>query len=413
VINEQEDFMAAANLHQVARRLLANVDAEQGDESDRLVEIPTERYTDPARHQREVDQIFHRHPLLVALSCDVREPGQFSSLTIAGRAILVVRGEDGIARTFLNACRHRGAQVTPDCFGSTRRFTCPYHFWVYDTMGTLVGNTARAAFVDMDVNGLVQLETAERHGAIFATLTPHTPFDVDEWLGDMGDALRYIDLNGLHRHRDGLATESGNWKATADGYVDGYHLGYLHRNTIGAKSITNRNTYDLFSAHVRLGFANKPILSMRDLPDEEWNLREAMSLVHFIFPNVSISGLPGHGLMFSRINPGTSPTQSTVEQFQYFREPMVTEAQITDADAKRELYFAVTRDEDFATVFEVTRAAQALQGDVFRFGRNELGNQHFHQWAEGLAEGRTVRELNGTVLNGALLNGALRKEKRT
>jgi phenylpropionate dioxygenase-like ring-hydroxylating dioxygenase large terminal subunit len=374
-------------LHAVARRLLANVDAERGDESTSLLEIPVSHYTDAARYEREVEAIFHRSPLLVALSCDVRDPGHYSALTIAGRPLLVVRGDDGVVRTFLNACRHRGAQVTPDCFGSGRRFTCPYHFWVYDTSGALVGNTARAAFEGMDVDGLVELPTAERSGAVFAILTPGLPLDIDAWLGGMAEALELIDLNGLHRHRDGLVTDSGNWKATADGYVDGYHLGYLHRSTIGAKSITNRNTYDTFGPHVRLGFANKPILTMRDLPDAQWNLREAMSLVHFVFPNISISGLPGHGLMVSRILPGPTVDRCTVEQFQYFRTPMTSEAEIADADAKRELYFAVTRDEDFATVMEVTRAASALGNDVFRFGRNEVGNQNFHRWAEALADG--------------------------
>lgn len=372
------------SLHTLARRLLANVDAERGDEAADMLLVPASNYIDQARHESELAEIFLKCPLVVALSCDLREPGSFSALTIAGRPVLVVRGDDGIARTFLNICRHRGAKVTPDCFGSTRRFTCPYHFWVYGTDGSLVGNTARDAFAGIDVDGLIELPCAERAGLVFAVLTPDAPLDIDAWLGDMAAALEHIDLNGLYRHRDGLATDSGNWKATADGYVDGYHLGYLHRNTIGTKSITNRNTYDLFGPHVRVGFSNKPIRDMRDLSDSEWNLREAMSLVHFIFPNISISGLPGHGLMVSRILPSDDVGSCNVEQFQYFREPLVREEQIAEADAKRELYFAVTRDEDFSTVKEVTIAASALGSDVFRFGRNEMGNQNLHRWVDAM-----------------------------
>jgi phenylpropionate dioxygenase-like ring-hydroxylating dioxygenase large terminal subunit len=383
----------STGFHALARRLLQNVDDDRGDQVADMLEIPASHYRDPDRYQREVDHIFLRSPLMVALSCDVSGPGEFSALTIAGRPILVVRGEDGNARVFLNVCRHRGAKVTPDCFGSARRFTCPYHFWVYDSAGTLVGNTARDAFAGLDINGLIELPCAERSGAIFAVLTPGETFNVDQWLGGMVDSLALLDLGGLHRHRDGLTTTSGNWKATADGYVDGYHLGYLHRNSIGARSITNRNTYDLFGPHVRLGFANKPIVSMRHTPDEDWNLREAISLVHYVFPNVSISGLPGHGLMVSRILPGPTVDTCQVEQFQYFREPMLTEAQITEADAKRELYFAVTRDEDFATVQEVTAAAAAIGNDVFRFGRNEVGNQNVHRWIEALSSGHSVEDV--------------------
>ena len=381
--------MSATPLISVAKRLLANVDGDRGDLSPNILNVPAADFVDQARFEREIETIFHRSPLLVAFSVDVAEPGDYSALSIAGRPIVVTRGDDGVARTFLNICRHRGAKVTADCFGHARRFTCPYHFWVYDTQGALVGNTAREAFEGMDVSGLVELPTAERAGAIFAVLTPQIPMDIDAWLGDMASALETLELDKLVRHRDGIMADSGNWKATADGYVDGYHLGYLHRNTIGTKSITNRNTYDLYGPHVRLGFANKPMLTMRDLPDDEWRLREAMSLVHFIFPNISISGLPGSGLMVSRIYPGTTPERCTVEQFQYFREPMVTDEQIAEADAKRELYYAVTRDEDFATVLEVTDSFLALPNNVIRYGRNEQGNQNLHRWIDALLTGST------------------------
>ena len=176
---------------------------------------------------------------------------------------------------------------------------------------------------------------------------------------------------------------SGNWKATADGYLDGYHLGYLHRNSIGAKSITNRNTYDLYGPHVRIGFANKPIVEFRDIPPEEWTDNYAcFSLVHYVFPNISISGHPDRSLMISRIFPGPGVNECTVIQYQYFREPLVDDVAIADAEAKRKLYADVTYDEDFVTVMDITRRVDVLAdaGDVFRFGRNEVGNQNLHRW---------------------------------
>lgn len=380
---------APALLQALAKRLLDNVDHDHGDLAAEMLEVPATAYLDQDRFNREIAAVFHRSPLLVALSADVRDAGDYSALEIAGRPILVVRGDDGVVRTFLNICRHRAAQVTDECFGHSRRFTCPYHFWVYDTRGELVGNTAKKAFAGLNLTGLIELPTAERAGAVFAILTEGITLDIDAWLGDFAESLEMLELDKLYRHRDGLPAESGNWKATADGYVDGYHLGYLHRNSIGARSITNRNTYDLCGPHVRLGFANKPILTMRDRPVEEWNLREAMSLVHFVFPNVSISGQPGHPLMVSRIHPGATPERCRVEQFQYFREPMVTDEQIADANAKRDLYYAVTRDEDFATVIQITDALNSIENDVVRYGRNELGNQNLHRWVEALVNGTT------------------------
>ena len=56
----------------------------------------------------------------------------------------------------------------------------------------------------------------------------------------------------------------------------------------------------------------------------------------------------------------------------------------TDSDA--EAYEQVTYEEDFLTVMSVTRRVDVLAdaGEVFRFGRNEIGNQNLHNWLNEL-----------------------------
>lgn len=379
--------MGATPLTELGVRLLANVDANRSDFAASVMEVAAEQYRDPARFAREVDVAFRRSPLLVALACDIPNAGDFTTLDIADRPIVVVRGEDGVARTFLNACRHRGRSVVDDCFGHARRMTCPYHFWVYDSSGKLVGIPGKEAFEGIDVDGLIEYPTAERAGAVFATLTVGAALDIDEWLGDMQSALAMLRLDHLHRHDVETKLPSGSWKATADGYLDGYHLGYLHRNSIGAKSITNRNTYDLYGPHVRIGFANKPILDHRDVAADLWSdPYQCFSLVHYVFPNVSISGHPHRSLMVSRIFPGATPGECTVVQYQYFREPLDTDDLRADAEAKRQQYRDVTYEEDFVTVMNVTRRFDVLAeaGEMIRFGRNEMGNQNLHTWLDAL-----------------------------
>ena len=52
----------------------------------------------------------------------------------------------------------------------------------------------------------------------------------------------------------------------------------------------------------------------------------------------------------------------------------------------RQKYEQVTYEEDFITVMSVTRRVDVLAdaGEVFRFGRNEVGNQNLHTWLEKL-----------------------------
>jgi Ring hydroxylating alpha subunit (catalytic domain) len=106
-----------------------------------------------------------------------------------------------------------------------------------------------------------------------------------------------------------------------------------------------------------------------------------------VFPNVSISGQPNTGLMVSRVLPGPTVDKSIVTQYQYFREPLVNEEMMAEAERKRATYEAVTRDEDFSTVMKITAALPAIADDHFRFGRNERGNQNIHRWIDALVDG--------------------------
>jgi nitrite reductase/ring-hydroxylating ferredoxin subunit len=376
--------MSATPLTDVARRLLVNVEKDCGDLADDSMFLPTERYVDPAQYRTEIEQIFHRVPLVVALSADLRNPGDYRALDIAGRAVLTIRGDDGVARSFVNACRHRGAAVVCNGAGSQRRFTCPYHAWTYNSTGTLVGVPQRETFGEVKYEGLIPLPTAERAGLVFAVLTPDAPMDIDEWLGDMLQALEYLELDTVHPYEKTTTLPSGNWKTTADGYLDGYHIGYLHSANLGLKQINNRNTWDLFGPHARLGFANKTIVGIKDLADSELDLPDVMSLVHYVFPNVSISGQPGRTTMVSIILPGTTVDTSDVLQIQYSRTPIDTPEKEEELEGRRTLYAAITGDEDFSTVLSINRSLPSLGGTEFIFGRNESGNQNLHRWVERL-----------------------------
>ena len=371
---------------ELLERLRANVDSGLPDMCDAPMKVPATAYADTDQYAAEVDEIFLRVPLLVALGCDVREPGDYITFEIAGRPIIVVRGDDGTVRTLLNICRHRGARLTEEHCGSARRFTCPYHAWSYDTQGALVGVPGDDSFGDLDVNGLLELPTEERHGAVFASLDPEATLDLDSWLDGLGASLDALRLDELYPYRVPTTIDSPNWKLAADGYLDGYHIGYLHRNTIGRKAVTNRNTYDFFGPHVRVGFATKKTRESAE-PFDPATLPEYMSLVHYVFPNVSISGGLGDSLMLSKLLPGPTVDRSTTLQFQYYREP-VEGTLVEVAEEKRATYEAVVRDEDCATIFGINDALGAIGDGHVVFGRNESGNQHLHRTIRSFTERR-------------------------
>jgi hypothetical protein len=113
---------------------------------------------------------------------------------------------------------------------------------------------------------------------------------------------------------------------------------------------------------------------------------EVMSMVHYLFPNVSISGQPNRPLMVSRLLPGPTPERSTTVQYHYYRQPVEGDEAIATAEARRQLYAQVTSQEDFVTGFKINRSLPAMGDDHIRFGRNERGNQNLHTWIDKLVE---------------------------
>src|SRR5262245_24767454 len=91
-------------------RILAHVDGRTTDKGDTVWREPTENYASPERFAAELD-VLRRVPMAFCPSAALSEPGSYIARTSVGTPLLVVRGNDGIARGFRNACRHRGMKL--------------------------------------------------------------------------------------------------------------------------------------------------------------------------------------------------------------------------------------------------------------------------------------------------------------
>jgi nitrite reductase/ring-hydroxylating ferredoxin subunit len=323
---------------------------------------------------------------VVALTTHLRSAGAYRSVDITGVPVLTVRQRDGSVRAFINACRHRGAQVVPHGTGTARRFTCPYHAWSYDGAGALVGVSGRSTFgdVDEDHQRLTELPCAERSGLVFAVLDPAAAFDVDGWLAGYGRALDSLGLDAVEL-LDERELVGPNWKVAYDGYVDGYHLDILHKDTLGRDVMGNIMTCDAWGPHQRVAFARRNLHELRDLPRDEWQPAAHMGLVHTVFPHVSIAGNGGSGMMISQLIPGPTPHRSRTIQT-YVVVPGATEDQRAQTLQRADFLEWVVTEEDYKTGLGIQAALASGANTEFLFGRNEPGNQNFHAWVDRLLE---------------------------
>ena len=227
--------MTREQLVEMSRREVENLQNNRIDLADEIYKIPTALYHDKERWEAEVDRIFRRLPLALAFSSELREPGAYQSLEVAGVPVLIARAEDGKARAFVNMCSHRGNYVVDEPgVGAAQVFRCNYHAWTYDLKGALVSVFDEGNFGEFDKScfGLTELPAAERSGMVWVTLRPDSNVDIDAFLAGYDSVLD--DLAFADAHVVGRQNLDGpNWKVAYDGYRDFYHVPILHRNSFG------------------------------------------------------------------------------------------------------------------------------------------------------------------------------------
>src|SRR5215472_19234087 len=158
------------------------------------------------------------------------QPGDHIVGRVSRVPVVVVRGDDGELRGFLNVCRHRGSLVAADD-GNAPRLRCPYHAWTYNLDGTLrsapqCGPQIEAEFPAL---GLVPVRVATFGPFVFANLSADGP-PLAAVLGGLAEIIAGvgIDLGGL-RLRQRFAYElAANWKIHVENYLECYHCPVAH-----------------------------------------------------------------------------------------------------------------------------------------------------------------------------------------
>lgn len=196
-------------------------------------------YTDPVIFQREVERVFGGTWTYLAHESELPQPNDFVTRPLGLRPVIVTRDRHGEVGTLLNRCSHRGATVCRVPSGNSRRFTCPYHNWIFSEHGRLQGVPFRGAYGDdlrADELGLGRVRTESYRGFVFATLDPEqAPLAehlgpatrvLDQWI-DRSPTGEVIVAHGAMR----LECRA-NWKLILDNSADGLHAGFSHRSLL-------------------------------------------------------------------------------------------------------------------------------------------------------------------------------------
>jgi Rieske 2Fe-2S family protein len=207
------------------------------DPDDRLARtLPGRFYHDPEIWRLEQARLFARLWVCVGRGDHFPVAGHYRTVRVGDESVLVVRGEDGALRAFLNVCRHRGAQLCAAERGQARALQCRYHAWTYGLDGRLLrasGLQDSAAFDRRDF-GLVPVALDSWEGLVWVSLAESPPPLTDQLLPQI--AARLGDAGRLAPYRIGTLAVArtveyevhANWKVVVENFMECYHCAPMH-----------------------------------------------------------------------------------------------------------------------------------------------------------------------------------------
>lgn len=189
--------------------------------------LPRGLYVDPGVFAADLDAVFRRHWLLAGPSSRIPRPGDHFTWEIGDDSIVVLRDEDGAARSYHNVCRHRGSRICLDTDGHAKRLVCPYHAWSYRLDGSLASARHLADGVDPGTLGLHPVALREVSGLIFVCLAENPP-DFDATAADIEEFFSPHRLEHTRVARRTVDTIQANWKVVAENFWECYHCAPSH-----------------------------------------------------------------------------------------------------------------------------------------------------------------------------------------
>jgi phenylpropionate dioxygenase-like ring-hydroxylating dioxygenase large terminal subunit len=202
-------------------------------------------YLDRELFELETERLWARAWVYACHASQLPNEGDYVTLELAGKPLIVLRQADGSIRALVNRCAHKGTKLTGELSGNAgKTLRCPYHAWTYRLDGSILNIPLREGYDGTRLGdteacrGLTAVPNVETYrGFVFVRLSPHG-LGFREYFGG---SLSSID-NLADRSPSGELEIAGgslrylhncNWKMFVENLNDTMHPMIAHASSAG------------------------------------------------------------------------------------------------------------------------------------------------------------------------------------
>ena len=354
-------------------RIFNHIDNGTTDLGNTIWKEPVRNYYSQERFDAEI-ALLRKSLIPYCPSAGLPENGSYIARRASGTPLLVVRGEDGVVRAFINACKHRGMKVADGSGCKKKAFVCPYHAWAYGLNGKLKNIPGQEAFPNLDNDnlGLSEISAIEKGGIVYVMqegkIEDHMLENAIDFFEPEQKMFSY-----------GEVVDEANWKLLTETLLEGYHIKSLHKDTFYPFGLDNINLVETSGPNSRVIFPFKRIEKIRHIKPNERKLNGVATSVFHLFPNASVSILSKHSSL--TIMEPLSPSSVKIVSYLVYN-PKINGKEISLEDAEKDAKFVnesgQNEDREAARAIQETVTTSAISYLTFGFFEKAIVNFHQH-----------------------------------
>lgn len=207
------------------------------------------RYTSPEFFRLEAQRLWPKVWQLVTREENIPNPGDHVVYDICDESIVVIRGDDGQIRGFVNSCLHRGRALRTSS-GCVSQLRCPFHGFAWDLRGGMKTLPCVWDFPQLkrEEMSLPQVRIETWGGFVFLNFDAQAP-SLREYLGVLPEHLERFSLDKCFTVIHVQKRVPCNWKAGQEAFVEALHVKGTHPAIMTYTGDVD-SQYDLYGDHI-------------------------------------------------------------------------------------------------------------------------------------------------------------------